>query len=448
MSQAGLTAELAAFVAGTRRAAIPAEALVTARRAFVDTVGVMLAGWPELATARVEASRPNGDEAVPLLGERRLSVQDAALVNGVAGHVLDYDDVASHGHPSVVIIPALLAEAQRTGASGRDALEAYVIGFEAWAELGVREPDPYHLHSWHPTAMLGAVAGAAAVAALNRLDAARTQHALAISASLASGVIANFGTHAKPLQAGRAAANAVEAVRLAMAGVEGAAAALESPHGLLRGISPGGRVDLSSPVTAGERWRLLEQGLSVKRYPVCYASHRAVDGVIALATAENLAAGEVASVTVKLGPSQAATLRYAHPQTGLEAKLSLTHNVACALLERALGFGQLTDAYVRRAEVEALYGLTRYEVQDEECPDQPGMALHDQVTIETRDGRRLDSGPIRYARGHARAPLSDAELELKFLDCARHGGVADGAAWLERLRSLETVNRLDLFKPA
>jgi aconitate decarboxylase len=442
----GLTAGLARLAVLTHEAAIAPAAIEAAKRAFIDTLGVTLAGWLEPAVAMLAGISADGSEAHALLGGRRLSAGDAARLNGMAGHVLDYDDVALHGHPSVVLVPAILAEAQRLEASGGAALAAYVAGYEAWAELGWREPDSYHLASWHPTAMLGTIAATVAVAVLNRLDEAIARNAVAIAASLASGVIANFGSHAKPLQAGRAAANAVEAVRLAQAGLGGSGDALESPHGLLRGVSPGARVDTASPVRlpqGPDDWRLLAQGLSVKRYPVCYAAHRAIDGVIALRTKTGLRPADVDMVVVNLGKAPAATLRFAHPATGLEAKFSLQHNVAAALVDGEVGFAQLADAYVRRADVVELYARTRLQLVETECPEQPGMALHDAVAIITRDGGRLDSGPIRYARGHARLPLSDAELDSKFLDCARHGGCADGAALLESLRRMETLPNLD-----
>lgn len=416
-----------------------------AERAFIDTLGVALAGWNEPGIGLLAATLSAGDEATSLRGQLALSARDAALLNGMAAHVLDYDDVAAHGHPSVVLVPAILAEAQRLGASGSAALQAYVLGYEAWAELAWRETGSYHLGSWHPTAMLGTIAATVAVAALNRLDETHAGHALAIAASFTGGVIGNFGTPIKPLQAGRAAANAIEAVRLATAGLTGSASALEGPHGLLRGISPAGAVDTDAPprlAQGPDDWRLLSEGLSVKRYPVCYASHRAIDGVIGLATGNGLAAADVAKVIVSLGRAQAATLRFAHPETGLEARFSLHHNVVAALVDRAVGFAQLSDDYVRRADVATCYGVTRMELVDEECPDQPGMAKFDRVVIETHDGRRLDSGPIRHPQGHARQPLADADLDAKFLDCARHGGVQDGSALLARLRGLETLNDL------
>ena len=440
MADKGLTAGLACLAA---RESLPigADAIALAKRAFIDTAGVVLAGRREPAVALLADTLPDGNEARALAGGRLLSSRDAALLGGMAGHALDYDDVAIHGHPSVVLVPAILAEAQRLGLPGLPALQAYVLGYEAWTELGSREQDAYHLGSWHPTAMLGTVAATVAVAALNRLDEATAAHAIAIAASFAGGIIGNFGSTIKPLQAGRAAANAIEAVRLAAAGLTGSIDALEGRHGLLRGISPSGTVDTASPLRLSE-WRLLTAGLSVKRYPVCYASHRAIDGLIDLGREARLAPGDVARVTVTLGRAAAATLRFTHPSDGLEARFSLNHNVAAGLIDRALGFPQLADVYVRRADIAACYALTRIELSDDECPEQPGLARFDRVVIETHGGGRLDSGPIRHARGHARRPLTDSDLDAKFLDCARHGEARNGAAMLDRLHSLDRLNDL------
>jgi 2-methylcitrate dehydratase PrpD len=439
MERNGLTAAIAAFASATAKNAVPDEAIGAAKRAFIDTVGVILAGRGEPAVGLIAGLLADGNEASAFPGERRLSAGDAALLNGVAGHVLDYDDVAQAGHPSVVLVPAILAAAQRGNASGRDALAAYAIGFEVWSELARREPDPYHYGSWHPTSALGVVAATAALCALAGLDAERSRHALAIAASLASGVIANFGTPMKPYQAGRAAAGALEAVRLAQAGMTGAVDALEGAHGLLRGLSPKGRVDTDSPTALGEGvWRLVSEGVSVKRYPVCYASHRAIDAAIAMADAHDVKPGEVRSVVARIGRAPAETLRYHDPQGGLEARFSLQHNVAAALVDRAVGFAQLGDDFVRRPDVARIYPLVRVEIDESEpCPEQPGMAMHDHLTIETTGGDRLDSGPIRHAKGHARAPLSDGELTAKFLDCARHGGHRDPERLLDRLLRLD-----------
>lgn len=433
----GLTQALAGFAAGSARLPAPEAALDAARRAVVDTVGVLLAGRQQPGVARLAATLEDGGEVRSLATGRALRARDCALVDGMAAHALDYDDVAQHGHPSVVIVPALMAEAQRRRATGRAFLRACVVGYEAWAELAAREPGALHLGAWHPTPFLGIVSATAGLCALAGLDEARARNALAIACSFASGVIANFGSDAKPLQAGRGAAGAVEAVRLAEAGLGGSADALEGQHGLLAGLSPDGRGDRASPLRAGTGgWQLLEQGLSVKRYPVCYASHRAIDAVLDLARGAGLRPGDVRAIVATLGPAPAATLRYAAPETGLQARFSLHHNLAAALVDGAVGFAQLDDAFVRRADVAALYGLTRIEVGGEPCPDQPGMAKFDRVTIETADGRLLDSGPVRHPRGHARLPLDEGDIAAKFLDCARHGGHPDPEGLLAALGGL------------
>jgi 2-methylcitrate dehydratase PrpD len=209
----------------------------------------------------------------------------------------------------------------------------------------------------------------------------------------------------------------------------------------LHGISPRNLVDTQTPLVPGRPPRLLDMGLSVKRYPVCYASHRAIDGVIDLVAEARLSADSVKSVTVGLGVAPAQTLKFSHPRTGLEAKFSLHHNVAAALLDRHVGFAQLTDEYVQRPELVRLFDKTTMHVLNDESTEQPGMASADWVTIETLDGRRLHSGAIRYARGHAKLPLSAAALEEKFLDCARHGH-ARGAELLEKLKRMETLPKI------
>jgi aconitate decarboxylase len=440
MERMGLTREIAAFAARAGMVSVPPEAIAAARRAVIDTVGVTLAGRNEAAVRILRKTLRGTGPCLDWSSGTTRPAHEAALINGTSGHVLDYDDVAQGGHPSVVIVPAVFAAAQQADASGRAMLEACVIGYEVWGELVGREPDAFHLGSWHPTAVLGTIAATAAVCALGRLSPETSANALAIAASMAAGVIANFGSHTKPLQAGRAAANAVLAVELAVAGMTGAADALEGGHGLLRGISPRGNVDTSSRAGLAEMgWRLLRDGLSVKRYPVCYASHRVVDAVIRLAAEHRLRTEQVRAIVVTLGEAPARTLRYADPKDGLEARFSMNHNLAAALRDGTLGFAQLTDDYVRRPDVTALYGLTRMEIGGGPCPEQPGMAKFDEVVIELADGSRAESGPIRYAKGHARDPLSDAELRAKFLDCAAHAEVENAADLLDRLGRLDTL---------
>src|ERR1043165_9549766 len=208
-----LTTDLATFVATIDPAAVPARATFGARIGLLDCVGTMIAGAEEEAGRLVAAIGPayTGNDGAPEIpGGRNLSASDAALVNGVAAHVLDYDDVAMDGHPSAALTPAILAEGWALGSSGEEAVAAYVAGYEVWALLQELEPGALHERGFHPTAIWGTLSAAAACARLNHLDAGETTTAIAIAASLAAGTVANFGTMTKSLHAGRTAQSGVQ----------------------------------------------------------------------------------------------------------------------------------------------------------------------------------------------------------------------------------------------
>ncbi len=436
----GLTQAIGAYAA-TAPQAPPADLLPLLRAAFIDTLGTMVAGRDEPAVAllRAHLAERGGTaaEASVLLGAERAHSADAALINGTAAHALDYDDVALGGHPSTVLVPAIMAEAQRIGATGARAMAAYLVGYEVWAELITREPDPHHEKGWHPTAMFGTVAGAAALASLHGMDAARATQAVALAGSLAGGLVANFGSMTKPLHAGRAAASAVEAVRLAARGFTASPDAMEHHAGFLGAISPKGRADRGAPATLGTTLRIREVGLNVKRYPMCYATHRTIDGVLDLVTRHDLRPEDVAAVEASIGETQASMLRNHAPETGLAAKFSLEFAVASAVVARQVGLGELTDGFVARPEVRALFPKVRITTRDTRCPLEPSFAETDRVWLHTTRGEVLDSGEIRFPRGNSQNPMEEAELHAKYADCTR--GWNGGGALLEQLSRLETL---------
>lgn len=439
----GLTEAIGTYAARAPQAP-PTDLLPLLRGAFIDTLGTMVAGRDEPAVALLRAHLAErgstAAEASVLLGAERAHAADAALVNGTAAHALDYDDVALGGHPSTVLVPAILAEAERIGASGARAMAAYLVGFEVWAELIAREPDPLHEKGWHPTAVFGAVGAAAALAALHGLDAGRAAQAVALAGSLAGGLVANFGSMTKPLHAGRAAASAVEAVRLAARGFTASPDAMEHHAGFLAALSPKGRADRAAPARLGEALRIREVGLNIKRYPMCYATHRTIDGVLDLVARHDLRAQDVAAVEAHVGVTQASMLRNHAPRTGLEAKFSLEFAVASAVVARQVGLAELTDGFVARPEVRALFPKLRVTTRDTRCPLEPAFAETDRVLLHTTSGEVLDSGEIRFPRGAAQNPLEEAELHAKFTDCTR--GWNGGAALLEQLSRLETLPAL------
>jgi aconitate decarboxylase len=446
----GLTRQLGEFAAGASRLELSAAVRHTVRNGFVDTVATMLAGRNEPVTGIVQRFAAAQGLAVRdagiLLGAQRASARNAALVNATAGHALDYDDVALQGHPSVVLVPALLAEGERLGACGLDLIRAYVVGYETWAELIARDEDLHHLKGWHPTAVFGTVAAAAAVAALRGLDAAQCAHAIGLAASMAAGLTANFGSMAKPFHAGQAAAHGIDAVNLAAAGMTAAPDVLEHRTGWLMALSPKGRVrlqPLEQPL--GTTLRIAELGLTIKKYPMCFATHRVIDALLDIATSQDLAAGEVEAVHATVGVAQASMLRNHAPRRALEARFSLEFAVAAALLARRVGLAQLRDDFVCQPELQALMQRVRIATSDSSCAYEPTLAASDRVVVQLRDGRRFDSGEVGGTRGDARTPLTDAELQSKFRDCCQgvqHLDAERLLAALLRLQALPDVRQL------
>ena len=447
---APITRELAAFVSGLRFAQIPGDGLPVIAMGFTDCVGVMIAGRNEPPTQLLQSVlAPQGGESSLLFGQERASAADAAWINGTAAHALDYDDVALRGHPSTAIVPAILAEAEALGADGRAMATAYAAGYETWAELVRRDPDQHHTKGWHPTGIFGAIAAAAACASLRGLDAEQTTHALALGASQSAGLMANFGTMTKPFHAGRAAQAGVVSARLAAAGFTAAADALEHPQGFLAAVSPAGNYDATAPVEAGKDWKLPRSRLSVKKYPMCFATHRALDGMLDLLREHPLKADDIRKISVSISRRNTAILRNHQPQTGLEAKFSMQFAMASAVIAGRATLAELSDAFVSRADVQEL--MPKVEVVPDDRydpnPNANGYAIYDQVTVEMADGTQIKGAEVNLLRGGPNKPLSREELWTKFSGCAQAGALpADGRALFDALQALpELANARQLL---
>ncbi len=445
----GLTREIGAFAARAATLELPDEARRAALMGIADLVACTVAGADEEAPRLVleTLSPPDDPAGAPLLPSGRLvPAPQAAFVNAVAGHVLDYDDVGLNGHPSVVMAPAILAEGWTIGASGRNAVAAYVAGYETWALLAELEPGQMHDRGFHPSAVQGAVATAVAVASLKGLDEERATMAVAIAASLAAGLVANFGTMTKSLHAGRAAEAGILAARLAAAGYTASPDALEHETGFLRAVSASGTPDIAERDHGlGTRWRLPESGVHVKRYPVCYSCHRAIDGMLDLVEEHDLKPEDVKEIRVGAGSTQLLMLRNHAPVTGLEAKFSMEFAMASALVARKVGLAELTDAFVRRPEVVAAMKKVRTEAIHDGIVGLP-TSKPDTVEVELVSGTVLTHAPILHAKGSWQAPIGPDELKAKFLDCTdgrmprdRALALVGALAGLEALPSLRDL---------
>ena len=421
MDKPRITAELGAFIAKCDSARIPAPARALALTGLVDCCGVLVAGSTEEAPRILEKTlAPARRDARLYFGERRTGVAAAAWINATAAHALDFDDMAIQGHPSAVLAPSLLAEAAMRDVTGAQIIDAYLIGYEVWAELVLREPSQHHMRGWHPTGLFGGIGAAAACARLTGLDAHQATMALALAASQSSGLVANFGTMAKPLHVGRAAHAGVISARMAAQGMSAAEDAIEHPQGLMMATSPSGKADLARPVEAGKTWRILSHGLNIKRYPTCYSITRGADGVRALMQEHGFQAADVAAVIVSMSRRNATILLHHKPTTALEAKFSMEFATAAVLATGSLTLSELRDDFVRRPDIQALMERVTVAPLDQEDAA-TGYAPADTVVI------RLQSGAVFEIKVSKSPHPTPQALFDKFESCLKLGNFASPA---------------------
>ena len=420
----------------------PAAARHRAAAAFLDTVGVTLAGAaepPARVVQRVLSAASSGPS--PVLGTPiRATPAAACLANGTAAHALDYDDMCfvSLAHPSAPLVPAALAIAELRGASGQAALDAYVLGFEIETRLGRQMQPRHYQRGWHPTSTLGTIGAAAAASRLLALDRRSTAHALAIAASEASGVKENFGTMVKPLHAGLAARNGVMAALLAEGGLTGSELALDGPQGFLAAMDGTHTTLGDAAADLGRRWEIVDTGITVKLYPSCAGTHPALDALLLLRRREHYGADDIEAIEIDVDSITPTILIHDRPSTGLEGKFSMPFCVAAALVHGRVGIDTFEPGPLNDPDVRSVMPRVTMRVD----PSFDGAApplTQARVTIRLRDGRTLTQ-VANGARGYPEQPASDDELATKFRACA--GRVLTEPAVeraLEMLRTIESI---------
>lgn len=442
---------LAERIAQVEYAMLPRETLHWAKLAILDTVGCTLAGSTEPCTRVVDQVTTGGAVSGPcvIMGtDRRAAPLDAALINGTASHALDFDDCSNTlgGHPSAPILPALFALGELHNVDGKRFLAAYVAGWETETRIARGVNFHHYEKGWHPTATLGVFGAAAACAHLLRLSSAQTARALALAASFASGVKANFGTMTKPLHVGHCSRNGLFAALLASEGFTANSGAMEHKQGFLQVFNGAGNFDADAILRDwGAPWDILQPGVAIKQYPCCGSTHPAIDAMLMLVRQHDLTPAQVERVDSWTHPRRLAHTNRPEPQSALDAKFSVQYCLARALLHRQVVIEHFeADAY-RDPAVQAL--LPRVH-----AAPHPQMRMDTtehfgaEVRITLTDGRVVTQTVARPLGRGPENPLPLELLEAKFLSCARrvlpHDSAADLLAMLHVLDEIAGLGQV------
>ena len=419
-----------------------------ARHSIIDTVALTLAGIPEPCTQillKTAGIARGPGEALIFGTDRRTSALDATFVNGTASHALDFDDFSGvfGGHQSVPLVAPLIALGEERKVSGQKLMLAYLVGVEM--EIKLARAVHYHHYDkgWHPTSTLGTIGAAAAAAYLMKLGPQRTATALAIAASLSSGLKANFGTMTKPLHIGQCGRNGLMAALLAEAGFDANHLAYEHQQGFFNVFNGPGLFDMEKALA--DWWHppeIEQKGIALKQFPCCGSTHPAIALMLELRREENIRAGDVAHIQILPNGRRLRHTNTPRPATSLQAKFSVQYIVARALLSGAVRLKDFEGEAHRDPEIMRLLDVTDAEPHPE-MTDNPDQQWGAEIVVTLKDGRKVSRRVDNMVGRDGDHPMTNEELWEKFDDCARRTLPREQVAPLfERLETIDAVTDL------
>jgi 2-methylcitrate dehydratase PrpD len=424
---------------------LPQPVREVARQCVLDYLGVAIAGAddPLVRILLEEISEAGVAAQASIIGHSlRLPVLSAALVNGAAGHALDFDDVniAMPGHPSVAILPALLALAEVKNSSGRDVLTAFVAGYEITCRIGAALSPGHYALGFHSTATIGSFGAAAACARLLGLDTEKTATALGIAGTQAAGLKSQFGTMCKPFHAGKAAQNGLLAARLAARGFSSRTDFLECVQGFAATHGP----DFSPAAALAEPANGFHILANLFKYhAACYFTHAPIECARAIRREQAINPQDIVRATLRIDASTDRVCNIPDPSDGLQSKFSLRQTVAMAL------------AGIDTASLAAYGAMTATDPALVRLREKIGIDFQDnwpqtvsELKVETADGRhfaaRRDSGipAVDIAEQGRRLADKFTSLTAPVLGAARARELREIIANLDNLADFATAARL------
>jgi 2-methylcitrate dehydratase PrpD len=449
-----ITEEIANFVETIQYKDLSGEVKSIAKRCFIDGIGVILAGSTEPCAGIIRdfvlSMEAQGESSLLGKGNLRVPAHLAALVNGTAGHAMDWDDTALSTAPdrSVLIHPTLsplaagLALGEKRGISGQDLLTAFVTGFEVACKIAECIHSDHWARGFHTSNTCGIFGATAAAAKLMGLPAREIRSAFGIAASMAAGLTVNLGTMVKPLHMGRAAENGIVSAQLAALQYEGHPDALEGHKGFFHAFA-GGYDPNKIQGKLGRPFSILDPGVSIKPYPCGVVGHPAMDAMKDLATQYNLKPEDVARVKVSTGSNvlpPKGPLRYRKAQTALQGKFCVPFQMASMIIRRKAGVREFTDEFVLSPSVQEM--MDRVEAVIDPQIDALGSdKIVSLIEVQLKNGKVLRGRSSEHYRGGPLNPLTREELAEKFHDCVQTILNPDQAGKV--LESIESLEYLD-----
>ncbi len=441
------TRNFATFISSLSLQSVPPEVQHQAKRCFFDAVGVMIAGSFYSDTARVVKSLAQELEEVgesTIVGTNlRRSCMTAAFANAAMAHALELDDGSKYAtyHPGASLIPTSLALAEKLGASGRDLLEAIICGYEVSLRIGTAVNPHHYLSGFHPTGTVAVFGTTAVSAKLLKLSEEEIVSALGIAGSMACGInqYEIDGSNVKHLHPANAARNGILAALLAKKGLSGPEHILEGRLGFFKCYAQGNYDRKVLEEGIGSDFEILR--IYFKPYPSCRYVHYAVEAALELRKRYGIKAEDVESINVRTHLNAKQGSDIPDYRTPLHARLSIQYGIASVLVRGKAGMKEYTEDSIKDQCIKELVNKITIEVDPEIqklYPNPRSLVLE----INTKDNR-VFSHRVDYPKGDPENPMSDSELEEKFLDITEEALGRDKACLLmERLWSIDEVNNI------
>jgi len=431
------TRSIAKFIVNSDAEKIPQTAFEHAKIAFMDWMGVTLAGKEDPLVAKLVnySDLMGGNEQATIIGLNiKKSIVQAALINGAASHALDFDDSleAMVGHPTVTLYPALLAVSEWKEMTGKDLLTGYLVGLKAGSAIASCGGMEHYIRGWHGTGTYGHFASAAGCARLLGLDEDQTVFALGLAGTQASGLKISFGTMCKPYHAGKASQAGLISALLAADGFTSAQDIIEGKSGFIDVFS--GKYNEDALAILSGKWEV--EDLVQKYHPSCHATHSPIEGALSIVKDEGVALDDIKSINITVSPLAVGAAGKPEPKTGLEGKFSISYCVANALLRGDTGTKAFTEAKVNDPAVVSLMEKITLEVTDK------FKALEAITKIKTTSGK-VFTASMDVMSDIPKLETKKVKIRDKFIDLSSPAiGESRAEELADAITALETLDNV------